>query len=280
MLLLLLLLQGYDMALLTTLDMSTYTNSEMAFDEFSAWFLQQEGLPDDIEISSLGNLPMAAIGAKKKQGLARKSLAKALIPFQIGKKVAMGPALLLGKSAKMLNSSSKAGLDPDNKQFDADKFAEQMMSDKEQLIFDEYVFMMRAGSLRAFLPGDWQELANDMRKLREAFDTADVDGNNELELEELEMCIRSMHPTANVDHDDVVRVWAVLNPENKPWIPYGEFVKGMIKTKNDEELAGLVPLDIPNRFMLLSLLIDTPINEDQEKLITDKLGRAEKAGIG
>lgn len=94
------------------------------------------------------------------------------------------------------------------------------------------------------------------------------------------MCIRSMHPTANVDHDDVVRVWAVLNPENKPWIPYGEFVKGMIKTKNDEELAGLVPLDIPNRFMLLSLLIDTPINEDQEKLITDKLGRAEKAGIG
>ena len=180
----------------------------------------------------------------------------------------------------MMNFTNKADTDPDNKQFDADKFAEQMMNDKDQLIFAEYVFMMRAGALKAYLPGDWQTLADDMRKLREAFDTADVDGNNELELEELEMCIRSMHPTANIEHADVVRVWAVLNPEDKPWIPYGDFVKGMIKTKKDPELSELIPLDIPNRFMLLSLLIDTPINEGQENLLTNKLGRAEKAGIG
>ena len=52
---------------------------------------------------------------------------------------------------------------------------------------------------------------------------------------------------------------------------YSEFVRGMINVKRDPELSKVVPMDVPNRFMLLSLLIDTPINEDQEKLIMDKL---------
>ena len=35
------------------------------------------------------------------------------------------------------------------------------------------------------------------------------------------------------------------------------------QVKHDPELSRVIPLDVPNRFMLLSLLIDTPINEDQ-----------------
>ena len=140
--------------------------------------------------------------------------------------------------------------------------------------------MMRAGSLKAFLPGDWQERAEDMRKLREAFDAADVDGDNQLELEELEMCIVSMNPKAEVSMKDIARVWRVLNPENKLEINYGEFVQGMIKVKRDPILSTVVPMDVPNRFMLLSLLIDTPINEEQEALIMAKLEGAEKMGIG
>ena len=54
-----------------------------------------------------------------------------------------------------------------------------------------------------------------MRKLREAFDAADVDGDNALELEELEMCIVSMNPNAEVDPRDIARVWCVLNPDRK-----------------------------------------------------------------
>ena len=118
-----------------------------------------------------------------------------------------------------------------------------------------------------------------MRKLREAFDAADVDGDNALELEELEMCIVSMNPKAEVDPADIARVWRVLNPEGKTDIDYAEFVNGMIKVKRDPDLSSVIPMDVPNRFMLLSLLIDTPINEDQEKLIMDKLEGAEKAGI-
>ena len=171
----------------------------------------------------------------------------------------------------------------------------------------EYVFMMRAGTLKQFLPGDWQvrprrsvkqcpppqppfpfmtvlvpwlqERAEDMRKLREAFDTADVDGDNQLELEELEMVILTMNPKAETTQSDIQRVWKVLNPEGNDWIPFSEFVHGMITVKRDPELSSIIPLDVPNRFQLLSLLIDTPINEEQEQLIFNKLSALEKMGI-
>ena len=44
---------------------------------------------------------------------------------------------------------------------------------------------------------------------------ADVDGDNALELEELEMCVVSMNPKAEINPKDIARVWRVLNPENK-----------------------------------------------------------------
>merc|ERR1719272_1359132 len=118
-----------------------------------------------------------------------------------------------------------------------------------------------------------------MRKLREAFDCADVDGNNQLELEELEMVVMSMNPKANISEADIDRVWHVLNPENLDWIPFETYVQGMIKVKNDTELSQIVPMDVPNRFQLLSLLIDSPINEEEEALIFNKLTGLEKAGI-
>lgn len=39
-------------------------------------------------------------------------------------------------------------------------------------------------------------------------------------------------------------------------------------------------MDVPNRFALLSFVVDSPINEDQEKLIFDKMSGLEKFGIG
>lgn len=138
---------------------------------------------------------------------------------------------------------------------------------------------MRAGALKPFLSDDWKERTQDMRKLREAFDAADVDGDNQLELEELEMVIVSMNPKAKIDPADVKRVWDVLNPDGSEWIPFETYVKGMLKVKSDPELATLVPMDVPNRFQLLSLVIDSPINKDQERLIFDKMTGLEKGGI-
>ena len=63
------------------------------------------------------------------------------------------------------------------------------------------------------------------------------------------------------------------------YLQFDVYVEGMIKVKEDPDLSKLVPMAVPNRFELLSLLIDSPINKDQEKLIFSKLTGLEKAGI-
>lgn len=138
--------------------------------------------------------------------------------MSVTKKVASGPKELLARSVPKKDPDAT-----DNGSGDAD--IDQMMrsaDENNEIIFAEYAFMMRGGTLSRFLPGEWQDRAADMRKLRDAFNTADVDGNNELELEELEMVIIAMNPKATISTDDIRRVWAVLNPEGKPWITFIE----------------------------------------------------------
>ena len=93
------------------------------------------------------------------------------------------------------------------------------------------------------------------------------------------MVVMNMNPQADIDPADVRRVWNVLNPDGSEWITFETYVKGMLNVKADPELATLVPMDVPNRFQLLSLVIDSPINKDQERLIFDKLTGLEKGGI-
>ena len=87
-------------------------------------------------------------------------------------KVATGPAALLAHSAKKMKNAAMSGnveamLDPFSEEYDPEAAAKAAMENQDQLIFAEFVFMMRAGLLRRFLHADWQERAEDMRKLRE-----------------------------------------------------------------------------------------------------------------
>jgi hypothetical protein len=63
----------------------------------------------------------------------------------------------------------------------------EALRDPERLIYAEYVLMMTGPLIQRYVPGDWHKQAWRMRLLRNSFDTADVDGNNSLEAEELEM---------------------------------------------------------------------------------------------
>ena len=251
-------------------------DGELSFEEFMAWFLKQDGLPDDFAAPT----PKALASRKKKKGVVGKGFDAVLLPLSLATKVAStGPLFLMHQSAKLMKNHDEGKMEDTDSEYDADKAAAEAMKQKNQLIFAEFAFMMRAGTLKSHLSDDWKERAQDMRKLREAFDCADVDGDNQLELAEFEMVIVSMNPKIDIDPVDVKRVWAVLNPEGKDWIPFERYVKGMLTVKADPVLAELIPMDVPNRFQLLSLLIDSPINEDQEKLIFDKLSGLEKAGI-
>jgi hypothetical protein len=91
--------------------------------------------------------------------------------------------------------------------------------------------------------------------------------------------VLSIHPAAQVTAEEVGRVWDVLNPAGDSHITFPQFVEGMLRLKEMPELKNIVPMDVPNRFELLSLLIDSPISEDKQKLIFDKLTWLEKAGI-
>jgi Ca2+-binding EF-hand superfamily protein/lambda repressor-like predicted transcriptional regulator len=163
----------------------------------------------------------------------------------------------------------------------SEEVARKAMDDEQQLIFAEFTFMLRGNLLSQYLGNaDWQGRADAMMKLREAFDCADVDGNNQLELDELEFVVLSMNPKAETTADDIHEVWAVLNPDKKPFITFTEFTYGMIKVREDPELSTVVPMDVPNRFELLSLVIDSPINEAEEKLIFMNMGPLERFGVG
>ena len=256
--------------------MSSSGDGELNFSEFSRWYLQQDLLPDEFSMDK----KKAGIGGPAKEKgamgkMASKASSLAMKPLQgMTRKVETSATDLLKRSGRQDTTADK-----DAEGYDEEDAARAMMEEEEELIFAEFVFMMRGGDLKEFMPGDWQEKADDMRTLRDAFDTADVDGDNQLELEELEMVVIAMNPKADVSPEDIMKVWAVLNPEGKEWIPFSEYVKGMIKVKNDPFLSTVVPMDVPNRFQLLSLLIDTPINEDQEKLIFDKMDPLCKKGI-
>ena len=156
---------------------SDVADGELDFDEFSAWFLKQEGLPDSFAPPVTG--PAGGLNRKREKGMLGKVVQTALMPLTLGSKIALAPVDLLAESAKKI---AKATLDKDTGHLGAEAAMQAAMENQDQLIFAEFVFMMRAGLLKQFLADDWQERAEDMRKLREAFDCADVDGNNKLEL--------------------------------------------------------------------------------------------------
>ena len=274
--------EGFNPTPMSTADLD---DGELDFEEFSAWFLKQEGVPDSFAPPTEGRAGGLGLGGGS--GLIKRSMGGLMVPVKMGAKLAMGPLQLMEASVAMIPGASiipgvhdrNATMDGAKVQGSAEEIANAMLEEKDQIIFAEYVFMMRAGTLTQFLPGDWQERAEDMRKLREAFDTADIDGDNQLELEELEMVTLSMNPSVDVAPEDIKKVWDVLNPDGKDWIPFSDFVAGMITIKRDPALSGIIPMDVPNRFQLLSLLIDSPINEDQEELIFDKMSGLEKAGV-
>ena len=162
------------------------------------------------------------------------------------------------------------------------KLMQAAMDNPDQLIFGEYVFMIRGNMLADYLAENtgWRTKIDNMVKLREAFRSADIDGNNELQQSELEFVIMSMHPTANLSKDDIQRFWDVLCPEGQATINFAEFVKGMVEAEKITDLRSMFSIDMPNRFELLSLIIDSPINRAESELLYDRMNPLEKIGVG
>ena len=62
-------------------------------------------------------------------------------------------------------------------------------------------------------------------------------------------------------------------------LTFVEFLHGMAAVKQDSRCADWLNLHLPNKMKLLSLIIDTPVNEMESKRILDSLSLIERAGI-
>jgi len=62
-------------------------------------------------------------------------------------------------------------------------------------------------------------------------------------------------------------------------LTFSDFLFGMVEVQRNERTAGWVDIDKPNRWELLSLIIDTPVSKDAHKKIVDGMSGLEKLGI-
>ena len=63
-----------------------------------------------------------------------------------------------------------------------------------QLNFAEFVYLLQGPLLAPFLPeaAGWADRVGEIRTLRQAFDTADADGSDEIDKDELEIVIKNI----------------------------------------------------------------------------------------
>ena len=154
-----------------------------------------------------------------------------------------------------------------------------VMDSDSDMIFAEYVHMMCGEVIKEYVPADWRQSAYQMRLYRNAYDTADVDGDNKLEFRELEMVVMALDPHHSLTHEDMEYLWGVLNPDGHKELTFNLFLKGMKSVKKDSKCSTWIDINKPNKWEILSLIIDTPVGEAEEKRILSNLTGAERAGI-
>eukprot|EP01050_Picozoa_sp_SAG11_P004220 SAG11_NODE_263_length_11526_cov_23.830314_4_plen_1064_part_00 len=315
---------GSDLPRFTATEFHDEFGETMTFDCFADWFLETEGLPKDfqpirdtVKLAPMAGLVSKTVGAvwsnlKMAKDFATEMAEAAVQHAHLTEvQTAASRHLTAAAGAAARQARNVAGGSRSSRTRKSMRGSFRLTVDARILAFPEFVFMMKSGSLDELFSPAWQELAHDLRKIREGFDAADVDGDNQIELDELELIILSMAPEAHAEPDDIARVWAVLNPSSKAAISFTDFARGMIAIKRDPELHKIVPFgsalchacflygsvstrlylsllhlsvcccDIrtPNRFQLLSLLIDTPINSEAEKRLLSSLSFLERIGI-
>eukprot|EP01048_Picozoa_sp_COSAG05_P024292 COSAG05_NODE_5649_length_1122_cov_1.413490_1_plen_335_part_10 len=110
-------------------------------------------------------------------------------------------------------------------------------------------------------------------------DVADVDGLNFVNEEDLEMVILSLDPNHGLSHDDIVYLWSVLNPHKDEGLTFAGWLEGMAQVVKDPRCKDYIDFAKPNRWELLSLIVDTPHSQGEEDRILASLTALERAGI-
>lgn len=232
--------------------------------------LTMQGIANTLEDGVDGTLHAAQFGARTARKLADETT---LIGLDVTRKgLEFGQDVTLGVvkgSLSMigLQSTDEGGsLSPTNVNGELD--------------FNEFESLMKGPMLQPFLPGgSWRDRVGLIRKLRRAYDMADVDGDNELEQRELEIVMLSLDPSGTTTDADMQHVWDTLNPAGKKVLSWGDFLRGMGLVHKDARAAAVMNKDSPNKFALVSLLIDIKVSKREELGLLESLSLLERFGM-
>ena len=118
---------------------------------------------------------------------------------------------------------------------------------------------------------------------------ADVDGSLEVGFDELEMVLLSLDSSHSRTHEDMLYLWGVLNRmDHTPTdeeaaqmkgIEFSGFLHGVAKVQKDPKCAAWMDFNKPNKFEMMSLIIDTPVSKAEEQRILEGLDGIDKVGI-
>ena len=133
--------------------------------------------------------------------------------------------------------------------------------------------------LVSVLPGNWRTRCRKIVKLRRAFLSADLDGDRTIRKDELSTVVLASDVTTNPSPADVDELWALLDPERKGEVRWFDFLRSMTLAEEQPVVSRLLSLDKPNRWELISLLIDVPVCKETERELLADMSGVERRGV-
>jgi adenylate kinase family enzyme/Ca2+-binding EF-hand superfamily protein len=155
----------------------------------------------------------------------------------------------------------------------------ELMEDHSQLIYAEYVMMLTGKLFQKYVHGDWHKAAWKMRIIKNGYDTADFDGSGQVSEDDLEMVMAALDPQHGLTHQDIDYLWGVLNPGGLSSLNFHEYLHGLSFAQADSKCKDWCDFAKPNKWELLSLIIDTPHSKEEEKDLLADLSPIERVGI-
>lgn len=124
---------------------------------------------------------------------------------------------------------------------------------------------------RYFRDEHWRSRVREICKLRRAYDVADIDGDNEMQRDELRLVLTALRPHDPPDPAEIDRIWRALVPADKAnliseSLSWEDFLRRLPAARADPEVGHILnDLSRPNEWEMVSLLIDIKTSEETIK---------------
>lgn len=132
---------------------------------------------------------------------------------------------------------------------------------------------------KVFPEHNWRTGCRKIVKLHRAFQTADLDGDHSIQQDELELVIRATGSLA--DTADKSELWELLVADSKvnDEVGWFDFLQAVCRLHDEPQLQQLLNVDKPNRWALISLLIDVPVSKATEAELLEDMTAVERTSI-